>query len=122
MHFAGTACTSGGIAPCSLSGSLDATAVAGTSTSATRTVTVPVGNSGEISIGNFVDVGTVALARHNLNGEGFSNFSDPTTFTFTDGQSTALQTTNNDAGESRTYTLTDVTTGKVIATVVHTGG
>ena len=122
MHFAGTACTSGGIAPCSLSGSLNATAVAGTATSATRTVTVPVGNSGEIRISDFVDVGTINFAQHNLNGAGFSTFSDPTTFTFTNGQTTALQTTGNGAGESRTYRLTDVTTGKVIATVVHTGG
>lgn len=118
-HFVGAL---GGTAPCRLSGSLDATAVAGTATSSTRTVTVPVGNSGQIKISNFVDVGTVLLAQHNLNGAGFSTFTDPTTFTFTDGQTTALQTTGDNAGESRTYTLTDVTTGKLIATVVHTGG
>lgn len=120
--FAGVIGVVGGVAPCSLSGSLDATAVAGTATSATRTVTVPVGNSGQIRIGSFVDVGTVLLAQHNLNGAGFSTFTDPTAFTFTNDQSTALQTTGDNAGESRTYTLTDVTTGRVIATVVHTGG
>lgn len=106
--------------PCTLSGSLAATAVAGTATSATVTVTVPAGNPGEIRF-SFVDVGTVLAARHNLNGAGFSSFTDPTTFTFTNGQTTALQTAADNAGESRTYTLTDVASGKVIATAEHTG-
>lgn len=121
MNLLSAIAQSMGTSPCRLSGSLDATAVAGTATSSTITVTVPPGNNGQITIGNFIDVGTILLSAHDLNGAGFSNFTDPTIFTFTDGQTTALRTTGDGAGESRTYTLTDVTTGKVIATAVHVG-
>lgn len=107
----------------SLSGaSLDATASGGTATSPGATVVnVPVANSGQIRI-TWVDVGTVLFAQCNKNGAGFSNFSDGDTITFADGNSILLRTTGLNVGESRTYTLTDATTGKAIATVFHPGG
>lgn len=120
--FAGAAGALGNIVSAiTLSGPLDATAVAGTANSATRTVTVPGGNSGMVSFGSYVDVGTVGLSKYNKNAAGLVNLSDATVVTFANGDSLLLQTLGDNAGESRTMTLTDVDTGTVIATVVHTG-
>jgi hypothetical protein len=123
MHFAGTiGVRSGvGVSPCSISGTLDATAVAGVSTSTTRTITVPVGNSGNIRFENYVDVGVVLTSQTSKNGGAFTGASDPTTITFADGDTIAFRTNGNGAGESRTFTLTDDTTSQVIGTYVHTG-
>lgn len=108
-------------APCSVSGSFAATASAGTATSATRGITVPGGNSGRIRM-DYVDVGTITATQVNLNGAGFSgSYSSGTIFAFTDEDTFAIRTTGDNAGESRTYTLTDADTGVVIANAVHTG-
>lgn len=123
MHFAGTiGVRSGvGISSCSISGTLNATAVAGVSTSTTRTITVPAGNSGNIRFENYVDVGVVLSAQTSTNGGAFTGASDPTTITFVNGDTIAFRCNGNNAGESRTFTLIDVTTGNTIGTYIHTG-
>jgi len=120
MYFAAIS-VMGGIAPCKITGSLDATAVAGTATSAAVTINVPGGNSGQIRI-NFSDIGTVLFAQFKQNAAAFSAFSDGDIIGFANNDALILRTTGDNPGESRTYTLTDVTTGKVIATVFHAGG
>lgn len=119
MHFAALT-VMGGIAPCKITGSLDVTALAGTATSSAVTINVPGGNSGQIRI-NFSDFGTVLFAQFKQNAAAFSNFSDGDTITFANNDTLTLRTTGDNAGESRTYTLTDVQTNRVIATAVHTG-
>lgn len=123
MHFAGTIGVVGGIQPITLGGaSLDATASGGTATSPGLTiVNVPFGNSGQLAI-SFVDVGTVLAAQYNKSGAGFVPFSSGDTITFANGDSLLLRTTGDNAGESRTYTLTDVTKSRVVATALHFGG
>lgn len=113
--------TGGGVSPITLSGSLDATAVAGTSNSATVTVTVPGGNSGKITFDSFVDVGTIGTSRYNKASAGLVTYTDPTTVTFVNGDSLLLQTNSNNAGESRTVRMVDFDTGTVIVSVLHTG-
>lgn len=110
-----------GVSSCSLSGTLDATAVAGVATSTTRTITVPVGNSGNIRFEDYVDVGTVTASQTSKNGGAFTGASDPTTITFANGDTLAFRTNGNNAGESRTFTLIDDTTSQIIGTYVHTG-
>tara|TARA_R110000868_G_scaffold300642_3_gene561095 strand:- start:6976 stop:7335 length:360 start_codon:yes stop_codon:yes gene_type:complete len=106
---------------CSLSGTLDATAVAGVSTSSTVTVTVPSGNSGDIRFEDYVDVGTITTSQTSKNAGAFTSAADPTTVTFANADTLAFRTNSNGAGESRTFTLIDVTTGNTIGTYVHTG-
>lgn len=106
---------------CSLSVPLDAIAVAGVSTSLTATVTVPVGNSGDIRFDNYVDTGTVTTSQSSKNGAAFTGCPDPTTITFANGDTLAYRVNGNGAGENRTFRLVDVTTGAVIGTYVHTG-
>lgn len=112
----------GGSRDITLSASLDATAVAGTANSATVTVNVPPGNPGIITFLNYVDVGVVTSTRYNPNGAGLTTITDGSdTSAFTNGQTILVQTNGITAGESRTVTLKDKTTGTVIATVIHTG-
>jgi hypothetical protein len=109
------------IGSCSLSGTLDATAVAGVSTSTTRTVTVPAGNSGDIRFEDYVDVGTITSSETSQNGAGYAFAGDPTTITFANNDTIAFRCNGNGAGESRTFTLIDVDTGNIIGTYTHTG-
>lgn len=120
-NFYSAAASRAVVSKCTLSGSLDATASAGVSNSASVTVNVPAGNSGDISLENFVDVGTIGSIRYNKASAGLTTFTDPTVVTFTNGQSLIIQVNSNNAGESRTFTLRDVTTGQVIGTYTHTG-
>ncbi len=121
MHFAGTA-TAVGRNSISLSGaSLDATAVAGTATSpGSTTINVPNGHTGQFRV-TWVDSGTVLLGQCNLDAAGFVSFSSGDVLVASNGWSILLRTTGCNAGESRTYTITDYLTSRVIATVVHTG-
>lgn len=110
------------VQPITITGSLDAVAVAGTATSGNATVNVPVGNSGVITFQNYVDVGVVVATRYNPNGAGFTGINDGNdTSAFTDGQTIATETTSVGVGESRTFDLIDKTTGRLIVTVSHTG-
>lgn len=104
-----------------LSGSLDATAAAGVATSTTRTVSVPAGNSGQITFSTFIDVGTISNIQYSKNAGAFTTFVENDVITFADGDTLAIRTNGNGAGESRTFTLTDQTTGRTIGTYVHTG-
>lgn len=116
--FAGVA---GGPARITITGSLSATALAGVATSAAVSLTIQTGSSGQIAI-SFSDVGTVLGARYSKNGGAFTAFADGDFLTFANGDTLALRTNGCDPGESRTYTLTDVTAGgSVIATAVHSG-
>jgi hypothetical protein len=120
MHFAGTVAAVGRNSMSISGASLNATAVAGTATSpGSTTINVPNGHTGQFRI-TWVDVGTVLLAQLNLAGAGFSSFINGELFV-TSTASILLRTTGCNAGESRTYTITDYLTSKVIATVVHTG-
>lgn len=110
------------VAPITLSGSLDATAVAGVATSSTRTVTVPAGNSGGITFDSFVDVGTITNIQYSKNGGAFTTFVSSDTITFADGDTLAIRTNGNGAGESRQFRAADSTTGSTtIGTYTHTG-
>lgn len=108
--------------PITITGSLDAVAVAGTATSAPAIVNVPVGNSGVITFQNYVDVGVVLSTQYDPNGAGFTNINDGNdTSAFTDQHTIAIRTTSVGVGESRMMDLIDKTTGTKIVTVTHTG-
>lgn len=108
------------IAPCTLSGTLDATAVAGDAESASITVTVPIGNSGQITF-NFVDTGTITTHQYKKNADAYAGLTDGAIVTFANGDTLRLKTTGNGAGESVAFTLTDATRGSVIQSPTHTG-
>ena len=119
MHFAGTLLSSR--PNTTLSGTLNATAVAGTATSATVTVRVPPGNSGQIKFEVVADAGTINNSLTSKNGAAFASVGDPETITYANGDTLAYRTTGNTAGESRTFRLTDVDTNRIIGAYVHTG-
>lgn len=72
---------------------------------------------------DYVDVGTITATQANINGAGFSgSYSSGSIFTFVDSDTFAIRTTGDNAGESRTYTFTDVDTGIILrASDAHTG-
>ena len=107
-------------APCTFSGSLSATAVAGTATSSAVTVTVPVGNSGVINI-SYVDMGTILDHQYKKNSGAFTSFASGESPSFANGDTLTLRTTGDNGGESVTYTLQDNTRQITIQSPVHTG-
>lgn len=119
MHFAGT--MTGSRPGITLSGTLNATAVAGTATSSTVTISVPPSNSGQIKFEVVANVGTITNSLTSKNSAAFASLADPETITYANGDTLAYRTTGNGAGESRTFRLTDVDTGRFIGTYVHTG-
>lgn len=121
MTIAAFVAVMGGLKPCTLSGTLDATAVAGVSTSSTRTVTVPSGNTGELRFENYVDTGTITSSQTSKNGGAFTGAIDPTTITFANGDTIAFRCNGNGAGESRVFRVIDVTTGRQVGSYTHTG-
>lgn len=108
-------------APISVSGSFDATATAGQATSSTRTITVPAGNSGQIQFDSFVDVGTILSIQYSKNGGAFTAFAENDIIAFANGDTLAIRTTGNGAGESRVFRMLDVTRSATIGTYTHTG-
>ena len=119
LAFFGAVSATGGI---TFDGGFDATATAGTATSATRTITVPAGNSGQVQFSNFVDVGFVTTIEYSKNGGAFTAFFEDDTVTFANGDTLAIRTTGNGAGESRQFDMLDVTKASaLIGTYTHTG-
>lgn len=108
------------ISPMSLSGSLSAISTSGTVTSATRTVTVPAGNSGIFTFASYVDTGTITNTRYSRNGGAFATVTDGSdTVAFSNGDTIAVLTNSVDSGESRTFNAIDKTTGATIEAVSH---
>lgn len=121
MNFAFLAAVLSVPAPISFDGGFDATASSGTATSSTRTITVPAGNSGQVEFGTFIDVGTILSIQYSKNGGAFTAIVENDILTFANGDTLAIRTTGNGAGESRTFTMRDVTRGAAIGTYVQTG-
>ncbi len=121
MNFAFLAAVLSVPSPIQFDGGFDATASSGTATSSTRTITVPAGNSGQVQFDSFVDVGTILSIQYSKNGGAFTAFVENDIITFANGDTLAIRTTGNGAGESRTFRLFDVTRGVAIGTYVHTG-
>lgn len=114
------AAMSDAIGPMTASGSFAASSASGTVTSLTRTITVPVGNTGVFRFANYVDVGTITATQYSRNGGGFTGISDGgTTVAFSNGDTLAIRTTSVGVGESRTLDLIDNTTNTVIESVAH---
>lgn len=109
-----------GVRPMTLSGTLDASSNTGTVTSATRTVTVPAGNSGIFTFSGYVDVGTVGSTRYSRNGGAYVAITDGSdTVAFSNGDTIAIETQSVGVGESRALNLIDKATGSVIEVVNH---
>lgn len=124
--YAGIAAAGGvgsGVSSITLSGTLDAVDTDGLATSATRTVTVPVGNSGVMRFENYVDVGTVTNTQYSRNGGAFTAITDgDTTVAFSDGDTIAVQTNSLGVGESRNFNVFDNTTSAIIEAVTQAYG
>lgn len=104
-----------------LSGSLSASGVGPTITSATVTIEMPSPTPRNLRIGNFVDVGAVTGFRYSKNGGALTVAADPTDVSFTQGDTIAVEQQGITVGESRTWDLTDQYTGQVIGQFVFTG-
>lgn len=108
------------ISPMSLSGSLSATNSGGTVTSATRTVTVPAGNSGIFTFANYADNGVVTTTQYSRNGGAFTTITDGAdTVAFSNGDTIAVRTNSVGVGESRAFNVIDKTSGTTIEAVSH---
>lgn len=108
--------------PMAIIGSLDANGVAGVATSSPRSVSVPDGSNGTINFSNYIDTGTITNTQYKINSGSFTTIADGNSTTaFVNGDTITVRTNGNSAGEQRIMTLTDNTTGRVIATVIHTG-
>lgn len=108
------------VRPMTLSGTLDASSNTGTVTSATRTVTVPAGNSGVFTFSGYVDVGAVTSTRYSRNGGAFVIITDGSdTVAFSNGDTIAIETQSVGIGESRALNLIDKTTDTTIEVVNH---
>lgn len=109
------------ISPMSLSGSLSATNSGGTVTSATRTVTVPAGNSGIFTFANYADNGVVTTTQYSRNGGAFTTITDGAdTVAFSNSDTIAVRTNSVGPGEGRTINVIDKTTSGIIQTVDQT--
>lgn len=113
--FAGAAGSTAAVAAITFSGSLSATGAPTTVTSATRTATVPSGNSGTIEFVSCSEVGANAKA-YSIDGAAFVglNWDDLDSITLTNGQTLALRMSNAGSGESSQCTLRDLTTQTAI--------
>lgn len=102
--------------PIRFSGSFDNSGAPTTVTSATRTATVPGGNSGLVQFDNLNPTGVVNQS-YSINGAAFVAFSEDTQITLANSDTLAVRITNAASGESLTFDLTDVTTNTVIENV-----
>lgn len=113
--------------PIQFSGSFSKTAApsGGYVTSDTITLTVPPGNSGQLTITYGTTVGTVGGIDYNKNGAGFVSWADGAVFTFANGDTLAIRAGGGGggaitAGESQAFTLRDNTRGVTSATYTLT--
>lgn len=105
------------VAACSFSGSFAATGAGPTVTSSTRTVTVPPGNTGQITIQKTAESGSVAF-EYQKNGGAWTAAEPDPTVTFANGDTLALRITGATSGEGVTFDLYDVTTAANIVSGV----
>lgn len=103
-------------APIQFSGSFSKTAApsGGYVTSDTITLTVPPGNSGQLTITYGATVGTVSGIEYNKNGAGFVAWTDGASVTFANSDTLAIRAGGGGggaitAGESQAFTLIDNT-------------
>lgn len=98
-----------------LSGTLSAVSTSGTVTSATRTVTVPGGNSGVMTFSSYIDTGVITTTEYQRNGGAWTAISDGAdTVAFSNGDTIAVRTNSVGVGELRQFDVVDKTTGRFI--------
>lgn len=113
------------VGKCTASGTFSTTAApsGGIVTSATQTITVPTGNTGELLfVGTLT--GTITLQSNN-NGAGFASqpddgggsLSDAGVIIAASGNSLALRITTASAGERADFDIVDASTGAIIEAV-----
>jgi hypothetical protein len=89
-----------------------------TATSATKTLTVPAGNSGTVKF-LVSSAGLASNDQYSKNGGGFTQAVDNSTVVFANGDSLAFQSVSIPPGPSETdYTIVDNDTGTTIGTVI----
>lgn len=106
------------VAACSFSGTFGTTGAGPTVTSATRTVTVGPGNSGDIRIQNQSEAGAVVFEYQKNGGAWTDAEPNPTTVNFANGDTLAFRMTGATSGEQAVFDLYDVTTASTIVSGV----
>ena len=93
--------------PCTLSGSLTTSSGSSPVTSATRTVTVPAGNTGDLRFNNIVNDGSAF--EYSKNAGAFTTISEDLVVNFADTNTLAVRATLPIALDECTFDLVDQT-------------
>lgn len=103
--------------PCSLSGSLSASGATATVTGTSRTVTVPVGNSGVLVFANVDDSNPTGTLAYSQNAGAWTAITEGLEVTFANSDTLQIRATGLTSPETCTFTLRDKYTATNIEAV-----